>query len=504
MFDDVSDGNAGFVRTHDDPECDHDSDVEGCGEDVDWCQCDFGGDDDGGGDAWVDSIPRACGPSGDSCGCEVLDGGEWYGCNIGDDFVESSNGGARMCACVFVVAVSVIVLPRPSGWITRPWCGCVGAGVGPHGCVCVCVWVGWCVGCNGLCVITVFPISICLPTPALCVLLVMSTYPSVLQSPVVTIANLDAVCVMVLNASSLHVDVLSRAKSDMTWDQRFVALGIVVECASGRMTKGEAAAALVQRAPYCAACLVKRLDPARFQNAAPVLHARACLVQWTKTGIRRFMGVEIRPTLSVATDTQFLCHAASLRAGLEVVSLAKDTVSDVSYADAVCTSPMLYPSLRMGSAHVVLTRMLVSLEHAFDPSVSTPGEICMADEILLLAVSSSLVVTESMIRVSRMRGHIERARVIAAMFHPSYDPRARVTSLPSLVPYSSVDVSSVRDIIRLRAGMGGPSLSARVESPSSQLRALPASVRSVLRAAEAELLRQCVSDWYEDMCVDSY
>lgn len=286
--------------------------------------------------------------------------------------------------------------------------------------------------------------------------------------------------------------IASWAKTDSTWDKRFIALHLFGEFSRGNM-RMECLHAMETRAPDAAPFLLRQAMRDAYRTTASVLCARSALNQWTHTGLRRYSDVRVRPSVAVACDVTFLLRAASLRASLEVVQTCEGVIRVESFADALCTAPALYLDVPRGCALALVTRLLADPMSVFDPSRISPAEMCLAEEIILLATMSSFCVSADWIHLARMRGCVERARVIAAMYLVNYDPTARVSAYPPMLPYTAADVADVRATRALRAALTVPM--------SHQMHPLPDRIVSILRVAETELRAQDVNAWYTDLCL---
>jgi hypothetical protein len=282
------------------------------------------------------------------------------------------------------------------------------------------------------------------------------------------------------------------AKADTTWDKRFVALHQFGEFVRGGM-RMDCLRVMETQAPNASAFLLRHAMRDAYRFTAPVLGARSALNQWVATKQRRYSDVRVRPSTAVAGDSVFLLHAASLRASLEVLRTCEGVIRNERFTDALCTAPPLYADVPPGLALSVVSRLLSCPLRALDPSTCSPAEICLAEEVLLLATISRVFVSAAAIHVARMRGCVERARVIAAMFVHEYNPSARVHAYPSVPPYTASDLSEARAVHALRATMTVPM--------KHQFVALPGHVVACLTAAEIELRAQSLEDWYTDLAL---
>ncbi len=314
---------------------------------------------------------------------------------------------------------------------------------------------------------------------------------SVLSAPVVHPRQLVICAVEVASAESEAITqaVAERAKADTTWDKRFVAIHLFVSYIRDR-TGRAALSEMERKAPDASAFLLRQALGAAVAQKAAVLLARSSLNQWAQTGVRMFSDVPIRASDTVSRDASFLVRAAELRASLEVLKCCKSMIIDERFASVVCCSPGVYANLGGKGAHAIVERLLSNPLDLFDPACATRAETCFAEEVLLLACLTRQYVTPTAILVARMRGCVDRARVMSAMFQPSYNPLARVASYPPLLPLGESDLAEVMAVRALRD---------KLIAPRTLQLPFPPHVCAALREAEVQLRCQVAKDWRLDV-----
>ncbi len=287
----------------------------------------------------------------------------------------------------------------------------------------------------------------------------------------------------------LRARIASLAPSDATWDRRFLAISIYVEFLRGTAPNYALLDRLVIAAPFACSKFLWHGARDAYTSKILVFYARSVLKRWVHGARRPWMRVDAKASAFVSNDAEFLHHAAKLRAGVEVVALASHHVSDAAFAERVCTARPLYAGLARGSALDVVTRLLTNPVSAFVPGADAGAEVCLADEVLLIASLDPVHVTEHVITRARMLGCIERARVMAAMHAPLYDPRARVRECPRVPDVTAADVEEARAVRAVRdAPMHHPT--------ETSFRPLPARLLALLRRTELELRYHAVTSWY--------